>query len=170
MKKQVNAAFNRTLKTTIFKIYKAVVIPNNPRILMNEVFKKLNYKGQKTVYCIDHPESFIVNLESLAGEAIVKKEIGKDSDLEYVLFFATKLKEVNDFAVSAAPRLKGDAIFYLCYPKGTSKKFKCDFNRDTCWADMAKYDLEGVRMVAIDDDWSAMRFRKKEFVKSKDKR
>jgi hypothetical protein len=137
---------------------------------MDEVFKKLNYKGQKKVYCFNYPESFQANLDSLKDDATIWTEPSKEPDMEYVLFFATRLKEVNDFAQAIVPGLKGDAILYLCYPKGTSKKFKCDFNRDSCWEDMAKHGLEGVRMVAIDDDWSAMRFRKSEFVKSKDKR
>jgi hypothetical protein len=35
----------------------------------------------------------------------------------------------------------------------------CDFNRDTGWQPLGKYDLEPVRQVAIDEDWSALRFR-----------
>jgi hypothetical protein len=53
----------------------------------------------------------------------------------------------------------------MCYPKGTSKKFKCNFNRDSGWQVMGQHGLEGVRQVAIDEDWSALRFRKVEFIR-----
>jgi len=55
---------------------------------------------------------------------------------------------------------------WFCYPKGTSKKYKCDFNRDTGWETLGNYNLEGVRQVAIDEDWSALRFRKIEHIKT----
>lgn len=54
----------------------------------------------------------------------------------------------------------------MCYPKGTSKRYKCDFNRDTGWAIMGKFDMEPVRMVAIDEDWSALRFKKVDYIKT----
>lgn len=41
----------------------------------------------------------------------------------------------------------------------TSKNYKCDFNRDSEWISLGKYNLEPVRQVAIDDDFSALRFR-----------
>jgi hypothetical protein len=49
--------------------------------------------------------------------------------------------------------------------QGTSKKYRCEFNRDTGWAAVAAHNLETVRMVAIDEDWSALRFRDVAFVK-----
>lgn len=48
----------------------------------------------------------------------------------------------------------------------TSKNYKCDFNRDSGWTSLGKYNLEPVRQVAIDDDFSALRFRKVEFIKT----
>lgn len=51
------------------------------------------------------------------------------------------------------------------YPKGTSKKYKSEINRDNGWEILAKSGFESVRQIAIDEDWSAMRFRKVEFIK-----
>ncbi|MGF1585624.1 MAG: hypothetical protein ACFCUM_09905 [Bacteroidales bacterium] len=62
------------------------------------------------------------------------------------------------------PKFKGDAILWFCYPKGSSKNYKCGFNRDTGWEGLGKYNLEPVRQVAIDEDWSAIRFRRVEFI------
>ena len=54
----------------------------------------------------------------------------------------------------------------MIYPKGTSKKYKCEFNRDSGWPALGAGGYEPVRMVAIDEDWSALRFRKAEKIKS----
>jgi hypothetical protein len=87
-------------------------------------------------------------------------------DTEFVICFVTTQIEIEQFISAIYQKLKGDAIIWLCYPKMTSKNYKCDFNRDSGWTSMGKYNLEPVRQVAIDDDFSALRFRKVEFIKT----
>lgn len=53
-----------------------------------------------------------------------------------------------------------NGLFWIAYPKKTSKKYKTELNRDNIWEYMKKYGYEGIRMVAIDEDWSCMRFKK----------
>ena len=54
---------------------------------------------------------------------------------------------------------------WFAYPKASSKNYSCEFNRDTGWDALGKAGFEGVRQIAIDDDWSALRFRRVEFIK-----
>ena len=63
-------------------------------------------------------------------------------------------------------RARGDAVVWLAYPKGSSKRYTSTINRDTGWDSLGAAGFEGVRMVAIDEDWSALRFRRAEFIKS----
>lgn len=133
---------------------------------MDVVFKKLNYKGQSTVYAINTPESFTINLNSIAHEAEVITDLSKAKGIEFAIVFVTQQALIDQLVPQIAPLLKGDAVLWMCYPKGTSKKYKCDFNRDNGWAIMGKYDLEVVRAVAIDEDWSALRFRNVVYIKT----
>ena len=133
---------------------------------MDAVFKKLNYRGQERVHIFDHPESFETNLGSLEGEAEIKTSARKNDTIEFAMLFATKQAEIDKAVPNFAPKLEGDAVLWICYPKGTSKNYSCDFNRDTGFEILGEYDLEPVRMVAIDDDWSALRFRKVDYIKS----
>jgi hypothetical protein len=55
-------------------------------------------------------------------------------------------------------------IIWIAYPKQSSKKYKCEFNRDTGWEVIGKLGFEPVKQVAIDEDWSALRFRRVEFI------
>ena len=63
-------------------------------------------------------------------------------------------------------RAEGDALLWFAYPKGSSKRYTCDFNRDTGWTVLGEAGYEPVRQVAIDEDWSALRFRRVEYIKS----
>jgi len=54
---------------------------------------------------------------------------------------------------------------WFAYPKGTSKRFRCEFNRDSGWHVLRSAGFDSVRMVAIDEDWSALRFRRRELIK-----
>ena len=132
---------------------------------MDAVFKKLNYKNQSVVVALNAPESFEMNLESLENATIWRSVVDRQP-VDFVVAFATKQSEVNEIAHAVGPLLAGDAVFWIAYPKGTSKKYSCDFNRDTGWSALGNYGLEPVRQVAIDEDWSALRFRKVEFIKT----
>jgi hypothetical protein len=73
---------------------------------------------------------------------------------------------VDALASAVAARTPGDAIVWFAYPKGTSKKYTCDFNRDTGWDALQAEGFDTVRAIAIDDDWTALRFRRVEYIKS----
>ena len=133
---------------------------------MDAVFKKLNLKDQTTVIILNAPDSFEGNMDSIRDQADIVTSLDGILEIEFVMVFVTKQTEIDAVVPKIAPLLKGDAILWMCYPKGTSRKYKCDFNRDTGWKVMVPYDLETVRMVAIDEDWSALRFKKVEFIKS----
>ncbi len=128
--------------------------------------KKLNYKGSEQVLVLDTPESFYKQLEEWKQTGLVVQEHIPDSLVNWVMIFVTEQEAIERWVESIAPLLEGDAIVWMAYPKGTSKRFKCDFNRDTGWESLGKAGLEGVRQVAIDEDWSALRFRKAEYIKS----
>lgn len=133
---------------------------------MDTIFKKLNFKNQKEVIALNAPGSFQVNLDSITGETTVITSLEGLEKIAFILIFVTSKSEIETLIPLAAPLLKGDALLWMCYPKGTSKKYRCDFNRDTGWAIMGTYDLEPVRMIAIDEDWSALRFKKVDFIKT----
>jgi hypothetical protein len=133
---------------------------------MDSVFSKLNYKEGQTIHVLNSPESFEPVLGTIPAEIPVKKEISQSIEVEFIIAFALSKDELVGFAKQIVPTLKGDAILWLAYPKGSSKKYKCDFNRDTCWQAFTPYNLLPVRQISIDDDWSALRFRKAEYIKN----
>lgn len=132
---------------------------------MSIIFSKLNLKGQTEILVLNAPESFEPELAALNNVA-VRRNAGDVKEIAFSLAFVTRQKEVDAIAKTVARKAKGDAIVWFAYPKGTSKKYHCEFNRDTGWAALGAAGFEGVRMVAIDEDWSALRFRRVEYIQA----
>jgi hypothetical protein len=126
----------------------------------------MNLKGEKEIVVLNAPASFSPELEELKGVEIIQ-DVGGAKEIRYALAFVTKQAEVDAISHEVAPKARGDAQVWFAYPKGTSKKFKCEFNRDNGWAVIKELGWRGIRMVAIDEDWSALRFRRVEYIKSK---
>ena len=135
---------------------------------MPSVFDKLNLKGHDEILVIAAPESFEAELRSLAGVTVLR-DPKKAKQVTFALAFATKQSEVDALVSVLTAKAEGDAILWFAYPKGTSKKYRCDFNRDTGWDALRKAGFDTVRQVAIDEDWSALRFRRAEYIRSSGK-
>lgn len=130
---------------------------------MTPLFTKLNLKAARPILVLDAPASFEAELAALSGVA-VHRTASPAHDLDFAIAFVLMLEDVERVARDVAPRLAGDAILWCAYPKGTSRRYQCAFNRDTGWAAMGAAGYEPVRQVAIDEDWSALRFRRVEHI------
>ena len=82
------------------------------------------------------------------------------------MIFVQTLDEINAAASNVLSKAAADAVIWFAYPKGTSRRYHCEFNRDTGWAAVGTAGFEPVRAVAIDEDWSALRFRRTEHIKT----
>lgn len=133
---------------------------------MAAVFEKLNFKDQQEIVVLNAPESFEPELAKLSAVA-AHQSLSTVKETTFVLAFVTRKSEVDSLAPQIAKRAKGDAIVWFAYPKGSSKKYKCDFNRDTGWTGLNKLGFETVRAIAIDEDWTALRFRRSEYVRAR---
>jgi len=132
---------------------------------MTPLFAKLNWKDQPEIVVLNAPESFETELASLKG-VTVERQAKAVKTIAFALAFVKTLAEVQSAAKALLSKAEGDAIVWLAYPKGTSKRYRCEFNRDNGWEALQKAGWEPVRMVAIDEDWSGLRFRRVEFIKN----
>jgi hypothetical protein len=133
---------------------------------VDPVFRKLNYKKQNRIWALNPPFSFRDKLASVADESEIIENKDFDGKSEFAIFFAVLKKELDELVHLVVPKLEEDAVFWVCYPKSTSKNYKCDFNRDSGWEVLGSYEMEPVRQVAIDEDWSALRFRHVKYIKN----
>jgi hypothetical protein len=132
---------------------------------MSPLFAKLNLKDHTRIMVLDAPASFDLELDALQGIAI-ERDPATRADFAFAIGFATTLAELDRISGALAAAATGDAIVWVAYPKKSSKRYRCEFDRDSGWTTLGAAGFEGVRQVAIDEDWSALRFRRVEYINS----
>ncbi|HEY2791645.1 MAG TPA: hypothetical protein VGJ28_04780 [Micromonosporaceae bacterium] len=108
---------------------------------MTPLAKKLGIKAGHRILVIGGPEGLLDDVERADDRTAV----------DCVLIFAADSAALPS-TVPDTERL------WIAYPKG-GKKAGTDLNRDILHAAMSARGLNGVSLVAVDDVWSAMRFR-----------
>jgi hypothetical protein len=137
---------------------------------MENLLSKLNYKGQERIAVINAEKSFTNSLSNELKEVIIDNEIDPRYPYDFIILFVKSIAEVEFFTPIALHNLMADGVLWFCYPKKTSKKYSSDIDRDNGWKALNDSGLHGIRIVAIDADWSAMRFRNIKFIKSTSRR
>lgn len=128
------------------------------------IFKKLNLGEHAEIAVFNAPKSFAPELARLKGVKILR-DPKKPKCVVFGLAFVAAQAELDRLSAILAAESEGDAVLWFAYPKGTSKRYACEFNRDTGWHVIRDAGFESVRQVAIDEDWSALRFRRLAYVK-----
>lgn len=133
---------------------------------MDALLKKLQFKGQDPLLVIDAPPEFGEQLESFGRESHVVIDPEARERFGFVLAFAKNAADISRQQSILVDKLEDDALLWWAYPKKSSKKYDSDISRDNGWEPLGKWGYEGVRQVAINDDWSALRFRHVDHIKT----
>jgi hypothetical protein len=126
--------------------------------------KKLQLGDGARVAVSDPYGVLAVNVQALASERSVSNR--PSALTEFYVASATTHAEVARSARAAAALKVADPIVWVTYPKKASKRYTCEFDRDTGWEPLGAVGFEPVRQVAVDDDWSALRFRRVAHIKT----
>ena len=125
---------------------------------------KLQHKSQDTLLVLNAPKEFkpiITAWKKLAG---IDTVIDPKKKYAFAIGFVQSASDIIEFGIPIAGHLEEDGLFWMAYPKKTSKKYSASVTRDEGWEPLGKLGFEVVRMVAIDEDWSAMRFRRAAYI------
>ncbi len=127
------------------------------------LIKKLRIQPGQRLLILNIPEGYISTLGQLPeGVEVIDMPNGV---FDFVQVFVKSISELEKQAPVAIKAVKYDGLLWICYPKQSSG-IKTDINRDTGWSVVQKAGLRPVTQVAIDDTWSALRFRPVERVGS----
>jgi hypothetical protein len=133
---------------------------------MKKLLEKLNYKGNSRIAVLNADENFSASLSKELNEVTIDRDIDPRFPYNFIMIFVRNQVEVEAFTPIALHNLLCDGILWFCYPKKTSKKFSSDIDRDHGWKTLNDVGFHGIRLVAVDNDWSALRFRNIKFIKS----
>jgi hypothetical protein len=127
----------------------------------NPLVKKLLIKPRQQVAVLNAPAGFVERLADLPDEVELTEKPGTARDV--VLVFVANSTELERLAPAALATVKRQGVLWVSYPKKTSK-IKTDLSRDVSWQPLRGAGFEVVSAIAIDDTWSALRFRPVELV------
>jgi hypothetical protein len=116
------------------------------------VAERLQVKGERSLAVVGAPPA----VDRRIGANTVRCDIAK---ADVILLFAPNRAELEKVLPGALKKLPKAAIFWLAYPKLTSK-LAGDLSRDIIHALAPKHGLDTVSQIAIDDDWSALRLKR----------
>jgi hypothetical protein len=120
---------------------------------------KFQFKNVARLAVRNAPVGYVEKLQGgLEGIEIVA---GPEAAADAVLLFVNNLSEAQALApraVATVAPAKPEGILWIAYPKGGSG-IRTDVNRDKLWPVVQDSGWRPVRQIALDDVWSAMRFR-----------
>jgi hypothetical protein len=123
---------------------------------MSDVSKKLRILPGVRILTLGAPESLPELLDPLPENASLSTRASGKFDV--VLFFVTDTKSLEKGLSKAIAALQDEAVFWIGYPKKSSG-IKTDLSRDDGWKPVFEAGFGPVTQVAIDETWSALRFK-----------
>jgi hypothetical protein len=119
---------------------------------MENVIKKLKFKGT----------GIVINAPTAMENEFVKfgfttkfNHQGKNGN---ILHFVNNNKEYLNFLNNSLKNVESDSVLWIAYPKGSSG-IKTDINRDKLMQTAEGFGITTVTAIAINETWSALRFR-----------
>jgi hypothetical protein len=117
---------------------------------------KLQMKSGYRVLLLHPPEGYPEALAPLPEGVEIVNNTGLPVNL--VLVFVDQRAVLDASLPQIIPVLDASTLFWIAYRKGGSKA-GTDLNRDRLWEALAPWNWNPVTLIALDDRWSAMRFR-----------
>jgi hypothetical protein len=114
------------------------------------IAKKLLIKSSTAVWSSD--ASHLDLIEPLPDGVRVVERLDQATTAVVFAHDAADLREVLD---AHKDQLAAPTAFWIAYQKAN----RADINRDSLWPILAEYGMRPITQVAVDDTWSALRFR-----------
>jgi hypothetical protein len=106
---------------------------------------KLQLKEGETVRLVNAPKDVDLGVKTATSRA------------DAVIVFVRNRSELGEHAKVALDHAAEDRLTWIAYPK--AGQLDTDLNRDVLWKLLDGKGVRPVRQVALDDTWSALRFR-----------
>ena len=118
--------------------------------------KRMQVKPGQKVLAVHAPKDYAQRLGELPEDARLVTR-GDPAAADHVHVFVRDSSDVARLGPKAIAGVQGGAVTWIAYPKKTSG-VETDLTRDRGW-DAVTGDIDAVSQVAVDDTWSALRFK-----------
>lgn len=120
------------------------------------IAQKLAIKPGQKVLLVNPPKGYKAGIGDLpAGARVVSKP---DGVVDVIQVFCDSRADLEQQLPKLKTQLDSRGMIWVTYHKGTSR-IKTDISGDTIAAYARTIGLQPVAMIAVDDDWSALRLK-----------
>jgi hypothetical protein len=122
------------------------------------LLEKLQLKDERNLLIQGLPSSIEKQFAKLAFAKNVSPLL-KIKKIDFALVFAVNENQLSGIINEVLPALHSEGKLWVAYPKTTSK-IATTLNRDCSWSCITHSGYEGVKQIALDHVWTALRFKK----------
>jgi hypothetical protein len=131
---------------------------------MHPLLTKLQFREGRVVV-VRPPSEFAPTQAAWTAEG-VRVGTRPSSSAALVLTFVRSCADIAARAPQVLAAAPPDALLWFAYPKKSSPRYASDVGRDDSWQPLGDLGFEAVRQIAIDEDWSALRFRRAQDIRA----
>ena len=124
------------------------------------LLEKLHLKDEKNLLIQGLPSSIEKQFIKLSFSKNLTPLL-KSRKIDFALVFAVSQQQLKCILADVIPHLHETAKLWVAYPKLTSK-IASDLSRDASWDFIGDHGFEGVSAVALDNSWTALRFKRRD--------
>lgn len=129
---------------------------------MNSVFEKLQLKSGQTALILNPPSSLIAQLVAPRVDLAIENAQRPEYDL--LLVCCMNKSDVAKWLEVALSKKSKEGALWFAYPKKSSK-IPSDLTREDGWKILEDKGWLPVRQIALDESWSALRFKERTTIK-----
>jgi hypothetical protein len=126
------------------------------RMSERSLAQRLVIRPGNRVAAINAPTGYRKALGELPAGVVLT---AKPADADVILLFVRDRAELAREWPPIAGSVRDSAVVWISYPK-KSGSLTTDLTRDVGWEPVGDTGFEGVSQVAVDDTWSALRFKR----------
>ncbi|WP_413668716.1 YdeI/OmpD-associated family protein [Mucilaginibacter sp. Mucisp86] len=139
-----------------------LALSNTKVLTMNALTKKLMIKPNSRWLLLNAPAGYQDSLSPLPDNASLA--LNTEGEFNGIQLFVTNSTALISELKVITPLLKADTVFWIIYPKKNSG-IQTDLEMMSSWDAPAQYGLRPVASAAVNEVWTALRFRPVEAVK-----
>ena len=118
--------------------------------------KKLGLKTGDSILLLNTPENYLKLFSDYPADTVTLTEV-KPETADFIHIFCTTAKEIEMATIKYKPALKKNGMLWVSWPKGSSA-IATDLKRDFIREYLLDNGLVDVKVAAIDEDWSGLKF------------
>ena len=129
---------------------------------MKKLLEKLSYKNQQRIALLNADDKFRKRFATTLKNITIDLDIDLRFPYRFMMIFAKNIAEVDQVTPAVIHNLSDDGVAWFCFPRKTSRKIETDLSKDSGWKSLNDAGFYGKRVITVNDDWSALRFKHKQ--------